>query len=73
MMEFPYSNLCQLLQLMILSKVEEKTLYWVNSIEFQVQSIYFIYARSMVHATLDLAYPKEYILAIKSTYSKYTI
>jgi len=33
-----------------------------NSIEFQVQSIYFIYTRLIVHTTLNLAYFKEYVL-----------
>jgi len=41
--------------------------------EFQVQSIYLIYAGLMVYATLNLAYPKEYILFIRLTYSKYII
>jgi len=33
-----------------------------NSIEFQVQSIYLIYARLLVYAILILVYSKEYIL-----------
>ena len=41
--------------------------------EFQVQSIYLIYAGLMVHATLNLANPKEYILSIRSIYSEYII
>ena len=33
-----------------------------NSIEFQVQSVYLIYAKLLVHAILTLVYPKDYIL-----------
>jgi len=32
-----------------------------NSVEFQVQSVYLIYTWLMVHATLNLAYPKRYV------------
>ena len=41
--------------------------------EFQVQSIYLIYARLVIHAILNLAYPKEYILSIRLIYSKHAI
>jgi len=44
-----------------------------NLIEFQVQSIYLIYTRLIVYAILNLAYPKEHVLTIKSTYSVYAI
>jgi len=39
-----------------------------NLIKFQVQSIYFIYTRLIVHTTLDLVYSKEYISFIRSIY-----
>jgi len=41
--------------------------------EFQVQSIYLIYAGLIVCAILNIAYPKEYVLFIKLIYNKYTI
>jgi len=41
--------------------------------KFQVQSIYLIYTRLIVHAILNLAYTKEHILALRLTCSKYTI
>jgi len=44
-----------------------------NLIEFYVQSIYLIYAGLMVCITLSLAYPKKYVLFIRSTYSVYAV
>ena len=40
-----------------------------NLIEFQVQSVYLIYTRLMVHAILNLAYSKEHVYYILLTYS----
>ena len=39
-----------------------------NLIKFQVQYIYLIYAGLIVHAILNLAYPKKHILSIRSIY-----
>ena len=41
--------------------------------EFQVQSVHFIYTGLMVHAILNLVYPKEHILSIKLKYNKHII
>ena len=40
-------------------------------IEFLVQSIYFIYAKLVVHATWILIYSKSYILSIKLICKEY--
>ena len=44
-----------------------------NLIEFQKQSIYFIYTKLVVCATLYLTYYKDYMLSIKSIYGKHAI
>ena len=41
--------------------------------EFLVQSIYLIYVGLMVYATLNLAYPKEHVLSIRSICSEYAV
>ena len=38
-----------------------------NLMEFQVQSVYLIYARLLVHTTLTLAYSKDYVYYILLT------
>ena len=39
-----------------------------NLMEFQVQSVYLIYARLLVHTILTLAYSKDYIYYILLIY-----
>jgi len=36
-----------------------------NSMKFQVQSIYLIYAGLIVYAILNLAYSKEYVFILR--------
>ena len=49
------------------------TSYCTPDIEFQVQSIYLIYTRLIVHTTLNLAYSKKHMIFIRLTYGKYAV
>jgi len=40
--------------------------------KFQVQSVYLICAGLLVHVTLNLAYPKEYVYYMLLSYAKST-
>ena len=41
--------------------------------KFQLQSVYLIYTGLIVHTALNLAYSKEHLLSIRSTYDKLII